>query len=310
MERCREAAESVFGELRRSFPDADARFEEPMCRHTTFRIGGPVSAMFFPAGEEELLLLLQLLHRAGVSPLILGNGSNLLCSDGPMDLVAISTRSLQTVEFTDETHLRAGAGTLLRRAAEAAAERSLGGMECLHGIPGTVGGGVFMNAGAYGGEIKDVLASVRAADREGRALELTNRQLELAYRHSLLEETGGIVLSALFTLQPAPQEEIRARMEELAEKRRSKQPLDKPSAGSTFKRPREGYAAAMIDGAGLKGRGVGGARVSEKHAGFVINGGGATCEDVLATMRMVRAAVLEKYGVLLEPEVRLVGVSL
>ncbi len=296
--------------IRRAFPEAEIRFREPMARHTTFRIGGPVSALFLPRGEEEATEILRASHELGIRPLILGNGSNLLFSDAPMDLIVVSLRGLKTIEEKGETVLVAGAGALLRSLAEAAAERSLTGLEFAHGIPGTVGGGVYMNAGAYGGEIRDIFVSARVLTPAGRIRVKSGEELDFSYRHSRLMESGETLLSATFRLQRGEESAIRERMAELMQKRMEKQPLDKPSGGSTFKRPKEGFAAAMIDGAGLKGYGFGGARVSEKHAGFVVNEGGATAEDVLKTMRGVIRRVEEVYGVTLEPELRLVGVEL
>ena len=291
--------------IRRAFPEAEIRFREPMARHTTFRIGGPVSALFLPRGEEEATEILRASHELGIRPLILGNGSNLLFSDAPMDLIVVSLRGLKTIEEKGETVLVAGAGALLRSLAEAAAERSLTGLEFAHGIPGTVGGGVYMNAGAYGGELVQVVTAARFVTLEGEITEYEGEALGLSYRRSAFMELPGIVLSADFRLTPGDPEAILARMRELMERRKASQPLELPSAGSTFKRPVGGYAAALIQEAGLKGCRVGDAAVSEKHSGFVVNLGSATAADVLTLMSRVRETVKAKSGIELEPEVRI-----
>lgn len=300
----------LLGELRKNFPAALMRADEPMSNHTTFRIGGPVRAMFFPESEEECACLIGLCARMGIEPFILGNGSNLLCSDAAMDMVVIKMRGVNDVSVGTDGLVRIGAGTLMRSAAQTALEHGLGGLEFAHGIPGTVGGGAFMNAGAYGGQMSQVIKSVRAVSADGAVRDIPESQLNYGYRSSRFEHSLETVLSVCVRLEEDDPAQIRARMDEYWAARVEKQPLDRPSAGSTFKRPVGGYAAAMIDQAGLKGFGFGGACVSEKHSGFVVSDGTATCEDVLMTMRAVREKVFKEFGVILEPEVRLIGVSL
>ena len=220
------------------------------------------------------------------------------------------SKPMGALELADATHVRAGAGATLAATAVFAAEHSLAGLEFAHGIPGSVGGGTAMNAGAYGGELKDVIESVEFIDSDGEIKTLSAAELDFGYRRSAFTGTDRLVTSALFALSGGDGEQIRARMRELIEKRRASQPLDMPSAGSTFKRPKTGYAAALIDEAGLKGLRVGGAMVSTKHAGFVVNAGGATYSDVIELMREVRRRVYEFSGVLLEPEVKIIGPGL
>ena len=288
------------------FPNMDLRFNESMEKHTSFKIGGPAEVMAFPKSREELSYLLVNLKKENVPYSVLGAGTNVLAPDaGIAGLVICLKDSLQGIEQLGQTHIRVYAGVTMTRAAVFAAERNLGGMEFAHGIPGTVGGGVYMNAGAYGGEIKDICESVEVMDSDGNCRNIPAEEMGFAYRHSRLEEEGGIVVSTVFRLTPKPCSDVRALMQELIGKRTRSQPLDLPSAGSAFKRPVGGYAAAMIDEAGLKGFRVGGAAVSEKHAGFVVNLGGATAEDVKRLLDEVSRIVFEKTGIRLEPEVRI-----
>ena len=287
-------------------PEINFAMEEPMAKHTSFRIGGPVEVMAFPQNAEELAKLLKTAALLHITPAIIGAGTNILAPDeGIRGLVICLKDCMDGIERLDETRIRVAAGVTMTRAAVYAANIGLGGMEFAHGIPGTVGGGVYMNAGAYGGEICQICESVDIMDMEGNITTKGCSCMEFAYRHSFLEENAGIVLSAVFRLTPKPQEEIREKMAELMTKRKTSQPLDLPSAGSAFKRPVGGYAAALIDQAGLKGFSVGGAGVSTKHAGFVVNNGGATAEDVREVLRRVSDIVFEKSGIRLEPEVRI-----
>lgn len=289
-------------ELKEKFPAFDLRFHEPMAKHTSFRIGGGAEVMAFPRNEQELSALLSL----GCAPRILGAGTNVLAPDeGISGLVICLKDCLDGIERIGESEIRVSAGVTMTRAAVFAANLGLSGLEFAHGIPGTVGGGVYMNAGAYGGEIKDVCVSVRVMDRQGNIRTLCGEEMGFSYRHSRLEETGEIVLEAVFRLIPGSSEQIKARMKELMGKRSASQPLDLPSAGSAFKRPVGGYAAALIDQAGLKGYRVGGAAVSEKHAGFAVNLGGATAEDVRELLNQVSQIVFDRSGIRLEPEVRI-----
>ena len=243
----------------------------------------------------------------GAQPLLIGNGTNLLITDGDVDRIVVQMgERMADVARTDATHLRAGAGIPLARLAQAALGYGLAGLEFAHGIPGSLGGAVSMNAGAYGGEMKDVVASTRYLDHDLNLCEAEGVAHDFGYRHSVFSDTDCVVLGSTLALTPGDPAEIRARMLDLSERRRSRQPLDLPSAGSTFKRPAGGYAAALIDAAGLKGYAVGGAQVSEKHAGFVVNRGGATFDDVLRLMDHIRSEVLRTSGVELEPEVKII----
>ena len=278
----------------------------PMSRLTSFRIGGPVDCAAYPKTEAELSDLLKLCAEAGIEPVILGAGTNVLAPDAGMRRLAIVLKdALEGMEQIGETSIRVMAGVTMSRAAVFAAGLNLGGLEFAHGIPGTIGGGVYMNAGAYGGEIKDVCTRVRIMDMEGNARWITGEEAAFSYRHSAIEDNPWIVVAAEFQLTPTPEEEVWAKMKELIGKRRASQPLDLPSAGSAFKRPVGGYAAALIDQTGLKGFRVGGAAVSEKHAGFVVNLGGATAADGQELLQQVSDKVFERTGIRLEPEVRI-----
>ena len=287
-------------------PEMEFAMNEPMAKHTSFRIGGPVEVMAFPKNADELAKLLKTSALLHINPAIIGAGTNILAPDEGMDGLVICLKDcIDGMERLDETRIRVAAGVTMTRAAVYAAGLGLGGMEFAHGIPGTVGGGVYMNAGAYGGEICQICESVDVMDMEGNISTVDCGGMHFGYRHSILEDKDGIVLSAVFRLTPMPQEAIREKMAELMAKRKNSQPLDLPSAGSAFKRPVGGYAAALIDQAGLKGFCVGGAGVSTKHAGFVVNNGGATAEDVREVLRQVSDIVFEKSGIRLEPEVRI-----
>ena len=288
------------------FPEMELRFEEPMSRHTSFRIGGPAEVMAFPKNREELAALLKASALLDVEPAILGAGTNILAPDeGLRGLVICLKDCLEGMEQLDRTHIRVMAGVTMTRAAMFAANLGLSGMEFSHGIPGTVGGGVYMNAGAYGGEICQICRSVEIMDMAGNLDVRTAEEMEFSYRHSILEEERSIVISAVFELTPADPGEIRAKMKELQGKRSASQPLDLPSAGSAFKRPVGGFAAALIDRAGLKGFRVGAAAISEKHAGFAVNLGGATAADMKELLRQVSDKVFENSGIRIEPEVRI-----
>ena len=284
----------------------ELRFNEPMSNHTSFRIGGPAEVMAFPKTAAELSAVLKTSALLDTKPAILGAGTNVLAPDeGIPGLVICLKDALNGMERTGENTVRVMAGVTMTRAAVFAANLGLSGLEFAHGIPGTVGGGVYMNAGAYGGEIKDVCESVEVMDCEGNIRCLTAEEMGFSYRHSILEDTGDIVIAAKFRLIHAPEEQIKAKMKELMGKRSASQPLDLPSAGSAFKRPVGGYAAALIDQAGLKGFAVGGAAISIKHAGFAVNLGGATAKDVRGLLTQVSDIVFEKSGIRLEPEVRI-----
>ena len=287
-------------------PETELRFQEPMSKHTSFRIGGPAEVMAFPKTKEELSLILKTSALLDVKTAILGAGTNVLAPDaGISGLVICLKDCLDGMKQLDETRIRVMAGVTMSRAAVFAANAGLSGLEFAHGIPGSVGGGVYMNAGAYGGEISKVCEFVEIMDRNGNLRMIPNKEMDFSYRHSAVEETGEIVISAVFTLMKDDPETVWAKMKELIGKRSASQPLDLPSAGSAFKRPAGGYAAALIEDAGLKGYRVGGAAISEKHSGFAVNLGEATAEDVQKLLQQVSDKVFEKSGIRLEPEVRI-----
>ena len=287
-------------------PVCELKYNESMKNHTSFRIGGEVEIMAFPKCREELAAILKESRLLDVKPVILGAGTNVLAPDeGIAGIVICLKDCLDGMELLDETHIRVMGGVTMTRAAVFAANHGLAGLEFAHGIPGTVGGGVYMNAGAYGGEICQVAESVEYMDFDGNIRHLNNEEMHFSYRHSILEDEGGIVISTVFALTQGVTEEIRAKMKELMGKRSASQPLDLPSAGSAFKRPVGGYAAALIDHAGLKGYQVGGAAISTKHAGFAVNLGDASAEDVKNLLKNVSDLVYENSGIRLEPEVRI-----
>ena len=284
----------------------ELHFEESMAKHTSFRIGGKSEVMAFPKSKEELACLLKTSALLDSKFAILGAGTNVLAPDeGIRGLVICLKDCLGGMEQLDETHIRIGAGITMARAAVFAAGLGLGGMEFAHGIPGTVGGGVYMNAGAYGGELCQIIESVEVMDYEGNIRHLSRDEMGFSYRHSRLEEESAIVVSVDFVLVPGEEAEIRAKMKELQMKRSASQPLDLPSAGSAFKRPVGGFAAALIDQAGLKGFRVGGAAISTKHAGFAVNLGGATPQDVRRLLQQVSDQVFEHSDIRIEPEIRI-----
>lgn len=290
----------------RRFPDCPVLREEPMDRHTTFRIGGPARRFVRPAGVSQCGALLSLAEEEDWPFLVIGNGSNLLVSDNGLDALVIHTGCLDKAERTGERAIRAGAGSSLARLASFARREELGGLEFAHGIPGSLGGAVCMNAGAYGGEMKQVLSAVTAWFPGEGVRRLERPALDLGYRHSVFSEKRGVVLEAEMLLEPRDGGEIASLMEDLGRRRREKQPLEYPSAGSTFKRPAGHFAGALIEQCGLKGVRIGGAQVSEKHAGFIINAGGASCADVLSLIAHIQDTVYQQTGVRLEPEVRIV----
>ena len=281
---------------------------EPLSRHTTFRIGGAAEYYVSPKSIPELERLLAACRTQGIPYFILGKGSNLLVGDRGIPGLTIAMEGLSAITVEGE-RVTAQGGASLMAVCAAARQAGLAGLEFAYGIPGQVGGGVYMNAGAYGGELKDVLIQVEFLDEGGKRHTLPVEKLEMGYRHSFFTGKNCVILSACFCLEKNPEgpEAVGARMEEIYRRRREKQPLEWPSAGSTFKRPEGAYAAALIDQCGLKGFRVGGAQVSEKHAGFVINVREATCADVLDLIQEVRRVVKEKTGYTLEPEVRVTG---
>lgn len=281
---------------------------ELLCRHTSFQIGGPVAVMTFPESEQQIRDIYQKSREARITPMVLGAGTNVLSPDEGLDALMIETKTnFNRITDLGGGVLEAESGATLARLAAFAADRGLTGLEFAHGIPGTVGGGLYMNAGAYGGELRQVVSGATVLYPYGTVTELGVEELDLGYRRSRFMSEECVILRVRFRLQPGDKTQIRARMSELMERRKTSQPLEYPSAGSTFKRPEGAYAAALIDEAGLKGLTVGGAQVSEKHAGFVINRGGATEADVLALMRQVQQRVYDRSGIRLEPEVRILG---
>lgn len=286
-------------------PDLTWLHDEPLAKHTSFRIGGPVKRMAQPKTTEELVVLDGFLREEGVRTILLGNGTNVLFPDEGLDAVVVSTGQMARIERTGES-MTADAGVSLARLAVTACRESLAGLEFAHGIPGSLGGGVVMNAGAYDGALSDVITEVTALFPDG-VRTIPAQELHFSYRHSLFtEEREAVVLHARLQLRPGDSSEIRRRMEELMTRRKTSQPLEYPSAGSTFKRPVGYFAGRLIEDAGMKGARIGGAEISNKHAGFVINTGNATCADVLALIEKVQKTVMETSGVMLEPEIRII----
>lgn len=299
--------DQLYNNLSKRCPGLELLKNEPMARHTTFRIGGPVPLMARPATEEQVVESVKLAREGEVPLVVLGNGSNLLVADAGVQAFVVDMTGLNRLERTGEREITAAAGVTLARLAAFAAGEGLAGLEFASGIPGTLGGGVLMNAGAYGGEMVQVVRRTRCLTPEGMVKEIVGEEHDFSYRHSVFSQGEDVILSSVLELQPDNEADIRARMSELAQKRKTKQPLEYPSAGSMFKRPQGYFAAALIEQCGLKGFAVGGAQVSEKHAGFVINRGGATCGDVLSLVEQVQQRVKEQTGVELEMEVRRLG---
>ena len=316
---------ALYQRLRQAAPALELRRDEPMSRHTTFRVGGPAPVMALPRNTDEINQILSVsCLEFGVRPFFMGKGSNLLVSDEGADLLVMKAcDGLDRLELEEEGRSRdaarpdartviAGSGVSLARLSNFALEHGLAGLEFAQGIPGSVGGGVYMNAGAYGGEMSQVVSMVSSVSMPGEELVRERLDPGFSYRHSVYQEVRDFIREVHFLLEPGDPEEIKAKMDGFAARRREKQPLEYPSAGSTFKRPpaAEGksvYAAALIEQCGLKGLAVGGAQVSEKHAGFIVNRGGATCKDIVMLMAQVRERVFRETGVTLEPEVRYLG---
>ena len=299
---------SLIQSLRALSGEGQTLISEPMRLHTTFRVGGPADVLFLPRTEAELSGAIMAARDAGAPVTVVGNGSNLLVRDGGIRGLVIRLGENFSGIHIDGTLLTARAGDLLSCAAREALNAGLTGLEFASGIPGSVGGGMAMNAGAYGGQLSDVAESLRVMDaRTGEVTETPASQMNYGYRTSAALTAGNIVTLARLRLRPGAPAEIRALMDDLNQRRRDKQPLSQPSAGSTFKRPEGHFAGALIEGAGLKGVCVGGAMVSPKHAGFIVNTGSATAADILNLIALVTARVYEKDGVMLEPEVRVLG---
>ena len=299
--------QEFYKKLESLLTEEQVKIEEPMKNHTTFRVGGPAAYFVMPRTAEEVAKVTELCAQENVPYYIVGNGSNLLVSDKGYDGVIIQIyKQMSRVEVKGR-EIYAQAGALLSMVAKRALDTELAGFEFAAGIPGTLGGACVMNAGAYGGEMKDVLKSVTVLDKDGNVKKLAKDELELGYRTSVIAKKGYIVLDAVMELKEGKAEEIKALMDDLKERRITKQPLEYPSAGSTFKRPEGYFAGKLIQDADLRGFQVGGAQVSEKHCGFVINKDGATASDVMELMRQVSDKVYDKFGVRLEPEVKRLG---
>lgn len=295
---------TFFDMLTQRFPGLELHRAEPMANHTSFRIGGP-APMAFPASAEELTELYRYCLEQEVCPLILGAGTNILAPDEGLETLVICTKGLSRITDMGNGMIEAEAGVPMAKLACFARDLGLTGLEFSHGIPGTVGGGVYMNGGAYGGEMCQVAVSTVALLPDGSLWEAAGEEQEFSYRNSAFQRKNAVILKTRFQLKQGRPEDIAEKMRELMEKRRSSQPLEMPSAGSFFKRPEGNFAGTLIEKAGLKGKGIGRAAVSEKHAGFLVNLGGATAADVLATMALVQETVKEYSGVQLEPEVRI-----
>ena len=295
---------TILDTIRNTLPDVSVTEQEPMKAHCSFRTGGPAAAFLVPEDEGSMLKLLAVLSENEIPFIVLGNGTNVVFRDESLSDCIISTEKLQEISLTEEGYVSAQAGAALSRVATFAYENSLTGMEFASGIPGSAGGGVLMNAGAYGGELKDIILSVRCCGKNGKYIqELPAEQCDFRYRHSLFQSGDYVILGAVFRLERGEKSGIAAKMKELNARRREKQPLDLPSAGSAFKRPEGHYAAALIEQCGLKGTAVGGAQVSEKHAGFIVNTGTATSADLEALLTLVSDTVKERTGIELQREI-------
>ncbi len=279
---------------------------EPMSQHTSFKIGGAAECFVEPSNAEELSAVLKVAEENAVPVNVIGNGSNLLVSDSGVDGIVVSTLKMKEIRLLDETHIFAEAGASLTAVCLFAKKNSLTGLEFAYGIPGSVGGALYMNAGAYGGEMSGVVESAISLSN-GKIRERKINELALSYRHSIYTDNNEIIVGVTFKLEKGNMEEIEEQMNTLMQKRKTSQPLEYPSGGSTFKRPEGYYAAALIDECGLKGLSVGGAEVSRKHAGFVINRENATCSDVLALVEKIKESVFEQKGVKLETEIIYLG---
>lgn len=298
---------SIYEFLSAYVPEEDILLEEPMCRHTTFRVGGAAQCFVRIGSMEQLKKIVPYLQQVEVPFFILGNGSNLLVGDKGYSGIILQIGDKMNEIAVEDNRIRVQAGALLSQTARAAQEHGLTGLEFASGIPGTIGGGVVMNAGAYGGEMKQVVERVTVMDRQGEVLELLADDMEFGYRTSVIKNRPFVVLEVCLKLGEGDREEISAKMEELTLRRREKQPLELASAGSTFKRPEGYFAGKLIMDAGLRGYSIGGARVSEKHCGFVVNTGKATAADVAEVIQEVRDRVKDRFGVTLEPEVIFLG---
>ena len=299
--------ELVYNDLLKIVNEEDIKIDEPMKKHISFRVGGPADILVRPRTEEQLSQILKYIDENALPYLIIGNGSNLLVKDGGIRGIVIEFGDNFNNFEIDGNIIKAQSGALLAIIGRNAMKNSLTGFEFAAGIPGTLGGALAMNAGAYGGEMKQVVKSVKLMDTDGNIFELSNEEMKFEYRKSLLSSTDYIVLSAVIELQEGNIDEIKATMADYSNKRVTKQPLNLPSAGSTFKRPEGNFAAKLIDDCGLRGLTLRGAQVSDKHCGFVVNSGGADAKDILDLMFIVKSTVNGKFGIMLEEEVKIIG---
>lgn len=292
--------------LKEAFPDSNIQYNEPLSNYTFTKTGGLADAVVLPESSDEIVALVRFIHEAGLPLTVLGNASNLIVRDGGIrGVVMLLTENDEvTVEGTE---LTAESGATIIHVSETAQAHSLSGLEFACGIPGSSGGAVYMNAGAYGGEVKDCIKEVKVVSREGEIIVYSNEEMDFDYRHSAIQETGEIVLSVTFLLEEDSPEAIQAKMDELMDLRRAKQPLEYPSCGSVFKRPPGYFAGKLIQDAGLQGFQIGGAQVSTKHAGFIVNVDGATATDYVDVIKHIQKTILEKDGIELEAEVRIIG---
>lgn len=280
---------------------------EPMSKHTSFKIGGNCKILVYPNNVAQIQDIIKICKNNNISNIVIGRGSNLLVSDSGFDGVAICSNRLNNIKLISDTEIYCESGVNLPKLCNFALKNSLSGLEFACGIPGSVGGAIFMNAGAYGSEIKDVVQSVKYVDDSGQILEAKNSDLGFSYRHSLFENKNYFILSAIIKLCGGDKVEVKAKMNDLLKKRKNKQPLEFPSAGSVFKRPKVGYAAALIEECGLKGKTIGGAQISNKHSGFIVNVGNATSKDVNSLILETQKIVKERKGIWLEPEIKFIG---
>ncbi len=299
--------QSFVDEIKNILPAERFLIEEPMKKHTTFKIGGPADYLIFPSSMQEVTLIFDLLRKYKIPFTVLGNGSNVLVLDKGIRGAVVKFNSPMSWIRQEGNTIIAGAGALLKDVSQFAADCGLTGMEFAIGIPGSIGGAVFMNAGAYDGEMKPIVSGVRAAAASGKLVAYSHDELDFGYRHSVFQDNGQAICEVEISLQPGDPAAIREKMDSFTERREKKQPLEMPSAGSTFKRPEGYFAGTLIEQTGLKGFSVGGAQISAKHAGFVVNSGEATATDVLNLIHEVQRRVYEKNGVKLFPEVRILG---
>jgi UDP-N-acetylmuramate dehydrogenase len=298
---------AFIAELKKILSEPQVMLDEPMKNHTTFKIGGPADCLIFPSSLEEVRLVFKLIRTFEMPVTVIGNGSNVLVLDKGVRGVVVKFNSNLSYIRQEKNHIFAGAGALLKDVSFYAAEHGLSGMEFAVGIPGSIGGAVFMNAGAYDGEIKSVVHAITAVSLAGDMIHYSKAELQFGYRHSIFQDNQQMICEVEFALTEGLHTEINDKMGDLTKRRESKQPLEMPSAGSTFKRPQGYFAGTLIEQSGLKGFKVGGAQISLKHAGFVVNAGGATAKDVLDLIKEVQDRVFEKHGVKLYPEVRMIG---